>query len=67
LQNKALKLSDILHHAIKQCKSNDGMRSKWPWIEQEEVMQQVRDDEAQTTVHSKIDAGTAAVNHVCFV
>ncbi|KAG2029512.1 hypothetical protein BDR03DRAFT_1018277 [Suillus americanus] len=64
LQNKALKLSDILHRAIKRRESNDGRRLKWRRIEQEEVMQEVRDDEARTTDHGEIDGDndTAAVN-----
>jgi hypothetical protein len=70
LQNKALKLSDILQRrAIKRRKSDDGSRSKRPRIEQEELMQEVRDNEAWETDHGEIDGdnGTAAVNQVCFV
>lgn len=69
LQNKALKLSDILHCAIKRHKSNDGRRSKRPRIEQEEVMQEARDGEARAMDDSgmDVDDDTAAVNQVCFV
>jgi hypothetical protein len=71
LQNKALKLSDILHRAVKRRKSDDRRKSKRPRIEQEEevtVLQEARDDEAWAMDHGEIDADNdaAAVNQVCF-